>query len=659
MWLDIAIALSCCLSGVVCGWIIRAVCLATTLDIQAFTKIVDHVESGGRGLRDDEVAEVAERLRSYASAMASDVDAHQTRVQAVNNTLNQHDGETPPELVDEAVDELIAANEAMQKKLQEAQDRIQAQATQLESAEQRAKIDALTRIPNRGVFDDHLENRFTLGPGQSGTLVMLDIDHFKQFNDVYGHRAGDEVIRVVASLINARLQSKGLVARYGGEEFAVILDGCPSREAIELAEQTRFAICDRDIPFEDKRLRVTVSIGLAERTDEQTKEQWLQRADDALYRSKSAGRNCGHWMDGDRPVLIESGSPRKSESAVHVNSANSATRDPILPRADEANPPSPESNTTDEPPRADLPASLSDRGPHAEPEPTDPRDARSAADPQAQGDRGSCDPPPSLDRHADDSRPASADDASSDAVASERPQATSEHGIVEEGEAASSEVHPDQRGPGREHQIDGTEVKQSAAEVKAHGASGQRDLPRDPPTDAARASQEPDFERPSKQSRDEGGRAFHYLPDAEELAEAMSDLHGSSQSARIQLFVMAICFDREVSRAATRSLLQVVRATLRSVDRIGCDDDQTLLVCMPNLNEETARQRGEKIVHSVDAMQTQELESGDAFNIAVGIGNAAEDDDFLQVVSRVKAAASAAKSRGHTPVQLADRSMSA
>ena len=110
-------------------------------------------------------------------------------------------------------------------------DRIQQQTMQIESAERRAETDALTQVPNRRAFDAYLKCVVTQrGPGAAGTLALLDVDLFKQFNDVYGHRAGDEVLRVVANVLHSHLQPFGLVARFGGEEFAIILDECPISE---------------------------------------------------------------------------------------------------------------------------------------------------------------------------------------------------------------------------------------------------------------------------------------------------------------------------------------------------------------------------------------------------------------------------------------------
>ena len=152
MWLDLAIAMSCGGGGLVCGWIMHAIggFGNDTLVKQAAASINQGEVQGDSA--SERIAEVADRLKSCAVSMAADVDAHQTKVQAVNDSLIES-GETSPEAAFHAVNQLISANEAMQTQLQQAQDQIHEQAAQLESAEHRAHTDALTRVPNRGAFD--------------------------------------------------------------------------------------------------------------------------------------------------------------------------------------------------------------------------------------------------------------------------------------------------------------------------------------------------------------------------------------------------------------------------------------------------------------------------------------------------------------------------
>jgi diguanylate cyclase len=428
--------------------------------------------------------------------MAADVDAHQTRVQAVNNSLSSEVNTSRPGMVYDAVNKLIEANEAMQTQLQAAQDQIHDQAVQIETAERRAQTDALTRVPNRRAFDEHLTRRHSMGAASAGTLALLDVDHFKQFNDVYGHRAGDEVLRIVANVLHARLNAYGLVARFGGEEFAVILDGCSIDQARDLIEAARIAIGERDIQFEDKRLRVAACAGIAELNAGESPGGWLQRADDGLYRSKASGRNCAHWMDGDRPVRIELG------------------------------------------------------------------------------------------------------------------KETVDIGII----APSDEFAGERTAPG-------VQPSPTAADDAANSASHPQSI------------------------TVTGG--FDYLPDRQVLGETFSEIRGRLQS--ICMVVMSVRCHGLPDKHCMQSLLQIVRATMRPVDRIGCEDDGTLLVCMPSIDELTAIARGRQICRSVEAVKLASKD-GQRCEVTIGLAAAEGGERFERVAAHATELADRAHEEGIEPI---------
>ncbi|OUW80621.1 MAG: hypothetical protein CBD74_09270 [Saprospirales bacterium TMED214] len=303
MWFDVAIMLSCAGSGLVCGWIICALKgIETGPDHEMIYKRV--ILGEGEEVSAEQLTQVANRLREFATAMVEHVDAHQTRVQAVSRALHEA-SDNSPEIVFTAVSQVIQSNEAMQDQLQGAKDRLQQQTRRIESAERMVEADALTQLPNRREFDAYLKRRHAEGTDPAGTLALLDIDFFKQLNDVNGHRAGDAVLRVVAKVLHSHLKPYGLVARFGGEEFAIIMDECSICEAALKIEQARAAIGQLDIEFEGQQLRVAASAGVATLIEDETAENWLQRTDDALYHSKEQGRNCAHRMQGKEPMLIE------------------------------------------------------------------------------------------------------------------------------------------------------------------------------------------------------------------------------------------------------------------------------------------------------------------------------------------------------------------
>jgi diguanylate cyclase (GGDEF)-like protein len=172
----------------------------------------------------------------------------------------------------------------------------------LEAANQRLRrlvsVDGLTGIANRRHFDRVLEREWRRARREQLplSLIFLDLDEFKRYNDTYGHARGDEVLRVVALTLDETFRRGGdLVARYGGEEFAVVLPGVDGRRAALYAERLRRRIWCLSLPYEASPVapRVTISGGVATTApgDEVSAHDLLQAADAALYRAKCLGRN--------------------------------------------------------------------------------------------------------------------------------------------------------------------------------------------------------------------------------------------------------------------------------------------------------------------------------------------------------------------------------
>ena len=170
----------------------------------------------------------------------------------------------------------------------------------LETANQRLKrlvtVDALTGVANRRHFDRSIDRelRRTRREGQPLSLIFLDLDEFKRFNDTFGHAQGDDVLRRVGQALNDSFRrGSDFVARYGGEEFAVVLPGVDVRRAALYAERLRRRIWREAIPHVAPAGRVTISAGVATVTPPMTAtpEELLCDADEALYRAKCMGRN--------------------------------------------------------------------------------------------------------------------------------------------------------------------------------------------------------------------------------------------------------------------------------------------------------------------------------------------------------------------------------
>ncbi|WP_111640347.1 sensor domain-containing diguanylate cyclase [Marinimicrobium alkaliphilum] len=157
-----------------------------------------------------------------------------------------------------------------------------------------SRVDGLTGLFNRRFWEEQLVAEFlrlSRSPHPT-SLIMFDIDHFKTFNDTYGHTAGDEVIRAVARVTRESVRESDIAGRYGGEEFAILLPDTAAEDALQMAERLRETIENTVVESEGSRLKVTVSLGVAGWCDSfRNHAEWIKRADQALYRSKERGRN--------------------------------------------------------------------------------------------------------------------------------------------------------------------------------------------------------------------------------------------------------------------------------------------------------------------------------------------------------------------------------
>ncbi len=180
--------------------------------------------------------------------------------------------------------------------LQELQARIERSIQISENFMKLTYVDALTSVYNRRLFDDRLpvEVNRARRYKQDLSLVMLDIDHFKKFNDTYGHRAGDFVLGSIAQHVKKSLRAQDLVCRYGGEEFTIIMPATRSSDAAMVMSRIRADLQDRYFysPFDDKDFNIRISIGVASFPENSQDHDTLMRmADEALYEAKLTGRN--------------------------------------------------------------------------------------------------------------------------------------------------------------------------------------------------------------------------------------------------------------------------------------------------------------------------------------------------------------------------------
>ena len=174
-----------------------------------------------------------------------------------------------------------------------------------EQLERAASTDGLTGVANRRVFDERLDTEWRRCRRNSLplSLLMIDIDHFKRFNDLHGHVAGDECLRRVAQTLSTTLaRAADLVARYGGEEFVAILPETTEEQAALLAEELRRKIEELELDELSPAARITISVGVATEvpSKDRTADDVLRNADASLYTAKHSGRNVVHSNPGFR-----------------------------------------------------------------------------------------------------------------------------------------------------------------------------------------------------------------------------------------------------------------------------------------------------------------------------------------------------------------------
>jgi diguanylate cyclase (GGDEF)-like protein len=208
------------------------------------------------------------------------------------------DGYSHSEILEEARQQAMRISLGAAADLKQAERRAHTLETENRALAEKVSHDELTGIPNRAGFDSvlgaEIDSRLKQRRPKALGLLMIDADHFKQFNDTHGHRAGDEVLRTLGMVLEQTTRGSDVPARYGGEEFAVIAPEVTLEGLRILAERVRQAIEQRTIQFEGTELHVTVSIGgacLAEPNAEAAAAALVEAADRQLYAAKGAGRN--------------------------------------------------------------------------------------------------------------------------------------------------------------------------------------------------------------------------------------------------------------------------------------------------------------------------------------------------------------------------------
>ncbi|MDR3472061.1 MAG: diguanylate cyclase [Devosia sp.] len=255
----------------------------------------------------ERISSVSERMSARIADVHQAIDSAMLNANAYSNTLQATRANLEADVTAGALREMSTrllietrqmqdTNRRLEEKLAASREDIASLQRNLDEVRRESMLDPLTKIYNRKSFDEGLL-RLIAEADASGhplALLLLDIDHFKSFNDSYGHQTGDQVLRLVAMTLKSNMKGKDVVARYGGEEFAAVLPSTDLDGATILADNIRKAIQAKELlkrSTNEKLGRITASVGVAVYRKGETPTVLIERADRCLYAAKHAGRN--------------------------------------------------------------------------------------------------------------------------------------------------------------------------------------------------------------------------------------------------------------------------------------------------------------------------------------------------------------------------------
>jgi diguanylate cyclase len=218
---------------------------------------------------------------------------------ATRELVAAHDRDSVKSVVESLVKSTIEMrenNKVLEARLIGSKQEINNLQQSLEAIRAETLTDPLTGLGNRKYFDRAIEDavKSAINQGEPLSLLMFDIDHFKSFNDNYGHLTGDQVLRLVAMSLKATIKGQDITARYGGEEFAVVLPNTALRQALTVADHIRRAVMSKELKKKSTGEilgRVTISVGVSMLQNGDDTDSLIERADACLYAAKRNGRN--------------------------------------------------------------------------------------------------------------------------------------------------------------------------------------------------------------------------------------------------------------------------------------------------------------------------------------------------------------------------------
>ncbi len=235
------------------------------------------------------------------TGMTKKTQSFSTSLEKYNDVLKRDpDIDTIANLIINLIDDtdsVLESNQSMESMLKAMNEEVDILRNNLQALNEEAFTDKLTAVPNRRAFDKKMEHLFDdyHNEQQVFSLLLIDIDHFKQFNDTHGHTVGDRVLKYVASVMTGGIKGDDMLARYGGEEFVVLLPNTGYEDAVAVGNHIREKVSSNKLVDNNAQKKVlgyiTVSVGVAAITEKDNLDSIVERADKALYLAKERGRN--------------------------------------------------------------------------------------------------------------------------------------------------------------------------------------------------------------------------------------------------------------------------------------------------------------------------------------------------------------------------------
>src|SRR3954468_11194148 len=258
-------------------------------------RVADRIDSVGSQVKGE-----IEQVMAMIGAAAGNATTYSENLATVTQSLGAAADEPAVRAIVEslvkATKEMERNNLALEERLSASKQEINQLQENLEVVRTESLTDPLTTLANRKYFDDALVKAIAAASakGEPLALLMTDVDHFKRFNDTYGHLTGDHVLRLVAMSVRQNVKDQHIAARYGGEEFVVVLPNTILQAAATLGEYIRTAVMTKELKKRstgENLGRITVSIGVAALRPGETPQALIERADACLYAAKRSGRN--------------------------------------------------------------------------------------------------------------------------------------------------------------------------------------------------------------------------------------------------------------------------------------------------------------------------------------------------------------------------------